>query len=566
MNWSLHQQEIFRAVVESGDSLVIEAVAGSGKTTTILEAINHVPANQSVAFVAFNKSIADELGRRITSNNAKAMTLHSAGNSAWRRSLEWDCDLCKVDNYKVHAITKRLLGWKEYSRVGAENCRLVGLAKQVGIVPAGLIGYTGLVPDTDESWANLRDYYSVDEDLASVHMARTILEESILAGREVIDFDDMLYIPVIAGVEFQRYDVVFVDEAQDISGIQLEMISRMAGDGRVIAVGDKKQAIYQFRGAQSNSMDLIRDRFNARELPLSTTYRCAQAIVNHARQWCGQITASGDALWGYVGVEGTDWAGQAELAQGAPATYSEITRNNYPYWEGDKADDDGRARSDRGGAAVVGIADGPVTDPRREGITKWRGVGDFLPGDAILCRNTRPLVAVAFALIRKRVPCRILGRDIGQGLVALVKKYKYKPGLGSTVGEFLEWLEAYVEKECEKLASRKQIAAAGALRDKVETLQVFAEDVGIDRPVGELVAEIERMFGDRVEGMLTLATVHKSKGLEWDRVFVLDAGELMPSRWAQLDWEIEQERNLMYVAATRARRELRYVRSEELGI
>src|SRR5262249_29639355 len=66
MRWSQYQQAIFNAVRDSRESLLVEAVAGSGKTTTIVEAINYVPEGESVCFLAFNKSIATELGWRVT--------------------------------------------------------------------------------------------------------------------------------------------------------------------------------------------------------------------------------------------------------------------------------------------------------------------------------------------------------------------------------------------------------------------------------------------------------------------------------------------------------------------
>jgi superfamily I DNA/RNA helicase len=62
---------------------------------------------------------------------------------------------------------------------------------------------------------------------------------------------------------------------------------------------------------------------------------------------------------------------------------------------------------------------------------------------------------------------------------------------------------------------------------------------------------------------LTLCTIHRSKGREWQRVYLIGRNRYMPSSYARLDWELEQERNLMYVAVTRSKGELVEVRVPE---
>lgn len=236
MNWSPYQRDIFDAVANSDSSLLIEAVAGSGKTSTIVEAINYVPAGQSVCFVAFNKSIADELQRRVKRPGAQCMTLHSAGWAAWRNSLGWDSNLCKVDTGKTFAIMKELMTWKERERWGETTRKLVGLGKQAGIVPKDgftllvippATSYIGLAEDTDEVWEAICDHYGIDFSEVKLELVRKVLAKGIEIGRESVDFDDMLYLPIVAGVPFSKWDVVFVDEAQDLSGIQIEMLGRM---------------------------------------------------------------------------------------------------------------------------------------------------------------------------------------------------------------------------------------------------------------------------------------------------------------------------------------------------
>jgi DNA helicase II / ATP-dependent DNA helicase PcrA len=71
-----------------------------------------------------------------------------------------------------------------------------------------------------------------------------------------------------------------------------------------------------------------------------------------------------------------------------------------------------------------------------------------------------------------------------------------------------------------------------------------------------VIAWIEELFGDNVTGVVVLSTIHKSKGREWTTVYWLNRAQTCPSRYATLPWMQEQERNLCYVAATRAMKEL----------
>src|SRR5262249_42599213 len=161
-----------------------------------------------------------------------------------------------------------------------------------------------------------------------------------------------------------------------------------------------------------------------------------------AQEWVRHIEYSEEAQDGVVLLEGTDWTGQAAMAL--------------------------------------------------DGVSKWTGMTDFRPGDAILCRLTRPLVAAAFALIRARIPCRMLGRDIGAGLTALIKRAKMRED--SLCGAFAEWLDEYCGLECARLRGKGEDAKAGVLEDKADTLRVFLGELSSSATVAELIAEVEGLF------------------------------------------------------------------------
>jgi superfamily I DNA/RNA helicase len=115
------------------------------------------------------------------------------------------------------------------------------------------------------------------------------------------DFDDMLRAPVKGRWDFPTYDLVFVDEAQDLNYIQHMFVQRMVKpNGRVISVGDRHQAIYGFRGASQSSMDDLAKRFDSTELPLSVSYRCDKAIIGEAQLFNPKIQAREGAGLGKV--------------------------------------------------------------------------------------------------------------------------------------------------------------------------------------------------------------------------------------------------------------------------
>ena len=175
----------------------------------------------------------------------------------------------------------------------------------------------------------------------------------------------------------------------------------------------------------------------------------------------------------------------------------------------------------------------------------------------ILCRNTAPLISTAFNMIRDGIGCRVEGREIGQGLIVLARKWKIK-SLNVLVGR----LESYKEREVAKWTARGKEERAAATEDKVDTLLVLIERLQSDgkTQIDDLVEFIESLFGNTKPGdkpdVLILSTIHKAKGREWDRVFLLGRNAYMPSKWARKDWQKEQEANLCYVAVTRAKKEL----------
>ena len=503
---SPQQQAVIEWVRDGSGSAFVEARAGTGKTTTILHALPHTRG--TVALMAFNKSIATEITAKIANkqnpkhedydpafvglgNRVKVGTVHSYGFGAVRRVYpKVEVDARKKSDRLVAElqIPKKMQGF---------TLKLVSLAKQSGI---------GLMRQVDDqgAWYDIIDHHDllndveepIDGDLG-VELAQKTLKRSNEIAGEIIDFNDMCYLPVITGMNVWQNDWVWVDEAQDTNTVRRALARKMLKpDGRSGWVGDRHQAIYGFCGADNDAVDLIIRDFKCRLLPLTVTYRCPKAVVARANEIVPDIQAHETAPEGRV---------------------MNIDDAKHLMVEGEYR------------------------------VSKE---------DAVLCRKTKPLVQLAFAMIRNSIPCHVEGKDIGAGLIKLVNRFNAR-----TMDQLLEQLEVYRAREVEKLVAKGKETQAENLSDRVETVIVIGEKC---QSVDELRTKITDLFkDDNGRNNVCLSTVHKAKGREWGRVFILGANLWMPSKWARQEWQQQQEMNLIYVAVTRAQQELVFVDAQE---
>ena len=177
------------------------------------------------------------------------------------------------------------------------------------------------------------------------------------------------------------------------------------------------------------------------------------------------------------------------------------------------------------------------------------------PGDMVLCRFNKYLVSTCFALIRQGTPARIEGRAIGADLVALITKWKI-----TSIDTLETRIEAWMLKEVKKALAKEDDQRAARIADRGETVKVLIERARELKmtTIAQLAEMTMSRFDDRVvdkKDMVTLCSVHRSKGLENPRVFILGRGELM-GRQMRRQWQSEQEINLIYVAVTRAQEAL----------
>lgn len=498
LTFSPQQQAVIEWTRNGKGSAFVEAVAGSGKTTTLIELLKQTKG--SVAFAAYNKKIAEEIESKIADQIKKGLaspdlakrvrvgTFHSFGFSAWRyvhKGVKAGPDAVR----QKAALTSEFLRSQNVPE-GPDSfiVKLVSLAKQRAL------GLFGSVENKSE-WFDIIEHFDLayeieDEKMidAGITAAIAVLRKHIEWAPQLIDFDDMIYMPVISGSRIWENDWVLIDEAQDTNPARRALARKMLSlRGRAVFVGDRYQSIYGFSGADSDAIDQIIRDFKCSLLPLTVTYRCPKTVVEEARKFVNHIEAHSSAPEGVVRtMEAADIAKQSLTAS-----------------------------------------------------------------DAILCRNTKPLVTMAYELIRKGVACHVEGKDIGVGMITLVNRFS-----ATSVNVLIAKLDAFGEREAQKLIAKGRETQAEALLDKIETVKVIAEGC---QTRAQVVSKIAAMFmdgKDEARPTLTLSTVHRSKGREWARVFVLGFDTLMPSRFARQEWQMEQESNLQYVAYTRAMKEL----------
>lgn len=465
----------------SGDGdLCVTARAGAGKTSTIIKGIRVRPPRSRAMLCAFSKLIAEELVGRLKSHGdrwAEAKTLHAIGNRAItralgrqvpnsRRELELAEGICHEESEAVEEIAKLAALAKEIAPEAADN---------VDLLEATAIDF-GLAGDAEDE----KGWTVTDRACAAAEVVRASRQPT-----GSISFSDMLYLPIALDLRPDQYDLVVVDEAQDLSQSQLTLAVRMrAPGGRIVVVGDPRQAIFSWRGAAPGALERTAQQLGAKRLGLTVSFRCARAIIAEARKLVPDITA----------------------APGAPA-------------------------------GLVGKS----TEAQLPALAQ--------PGDFMLSRTNAPLARTCLAILRQGKRAKIAGRDLAAGLIKLISNLGRG---GATLDVFRVRLEGWREREVARALAAKRQARADLVADQADMIAEIARDA---QTVDGLIAFIRRLFDDSDdEPRVVCSTIHRAKGLEAGRVFVLQ--ETLDAMRPSTPLEEAEEANLKYVAITRARREL----------
>lgn len=514
---SIYQTNIFDFIQHGTGNAVVSAVAGSGKTTTLINALKLIPTDKTILFLAFNKSISNELKERVPkTNNIHVKTVHGFGYTTIRNNNE-----VEIDNYKYRKLLRDVVDSyttknpKLLDKYNFDIEQLEEVSKMFHTLKLDDINYNDFVSDVI-SLCNLGRLHLINieakvpgvmelNELAEIHTIPNEDGETSVAWyliklgihySKVVDYTDMISLPNILNLPTETYDYVFIDECQDLNTCQRLLMQKSIkpDTGRFIAVGDPKQAIYAFAGADYESYMKLCNIPNTIQLPLSVTYRCSPLIVDRVKHINPDIEPLESAKLGVV-------------------------FDDFSY-------------------------------------------KDVKDGDMILCRQTFPVVSLCIKYITEGKKAYIIGSDISLSLITMINNCQRKTE-EFTMENVFSRLYDEKSKLIDKVVTNHKMSRNEAentphiimFNEKIQVIEALSDE--LTNP-NEVINKIQTIFSDTKKVGICLSNIHKSKGLESDRVFILQP-ELMPSKYAKLDWQKEQENNLMYVAYTRAKTALGFI-------
>jgi superfamily I DNA/RNA helicase len=471
-----------------GKHAVLEAVAGAGKSYQMKQALELMGEKDTVLFVAFNEENVIEFTKELEKLTLKAsvtpMTLHSLA----LKLLTPKISLFSVAAYKF-ALVKSQLGNSKYafrfSRAVAELC---SKAQNT------LTNYESI-----DELKKLIIEYNITRGLEpqdtdriaqfANHLLKGTVMHANLNMKQVIDFDDMAWLPITMNYDVPqtiRFDWIFLDECQDINEVQLCLIEKLLAANpstRVLAAGDDRQSIYGFRGAKK-AIERLKSK-----LTVSGKY-CEFSLP---------------------------------VCRRCPVSHLHYASRVVPYIR-------------------------PM-DGAKQGVVEKKQFGDVVirEGDWIICRNSKPIIAIAYQLFKKAKPVKIVGEpSLKNTLKAFfndVLKNKEDPKIEADKMEKSERDAAFRNCETSKLpyitdfyACVRQLSRSGT----IEEILSFIAKVFIKRT----------KKGEKDTTTICLSTIHRCKGATVKRVvFLLAHNQANAPNENKFDAE---ELNLLYVACTRA--------------
>ncbi len=549
MNYTPEQIKIFEFVEDGEGHGIIDAVAGAGKTTTIIEAANYTSEPSNLLFCAFNRSIAGEINKRFVEKGlfqVTTSTIHSLGLQILKANLASEKEIrlkenkyqellnqpktlesllprfkeiLKINNLRYDDYVEKQthevnnLIWKIRRRLLEINSKYrLTLCKDNFTDLRNMVFHYGIFSEIEEAKRNidleLELYFDAHEQLL-------LLANEFSERYYLIDYADMLYLPYKWKLQSpKKYSFLFIDECQDLSKSQLAVALKYAKkESRILSVGDPIQSIYGFSGADIQSFETIEKITKAKRLPLTTCFRCPKSVINLAKEF----------------------------------------RND-----------------------IQGIKeyDGTVEEMLLEDVVK-----STKQNDLVVSRTKDPILLLVFRFIESEKKVRI-HPDIARELISRLRRLFPKELIARRIDSFpggfdglkedafnkQEWI---IKKEAERIidGQLREIhikEELSVLKSKLEFLhkryEIWKKNC---HSLEDIFKKINEYITEK-KNPITLSTIHTAKGLEANRVFILDFHKLPLKHPEQKAWEKIQEKNLKYVAITRAKEELYLVNSEEI--
>lgn len=498
------QEKIWEFMKTGTGHAIVHACPGTGKTFSTVQGCARIDTNYiSVIYFAFNKNIRDEM----LTKAPKGVTVrglnqfgHQIVTKAFKGAKFDDNKYYKMYNQMFPASTPEETKVQIYGAFKAKE--LVNLCQSYYIDGTNEDELFEIINKHDVRLPQVLSKKIVD---AIPDMLEAGKSPKTVNGKTVFSFTygDQLWLPVVLDLPTPQFDMICIDEAQDLNLIQHHLVMKAMHDNtRVIVVGDENQAIYAFRGADADSMKTMSDLLVERggtvsHFPLTKTFRCGKKIVDVAKQYVPEIEAN----------------------------------DTNP--------------------------DGAVSN-----INLEMSMDELDLGDMVLCRMNAPLVKLGYRLMRKHKKVRFVGKPFGEQIVGLVEGLE-----PVDINDLHNKINNYEDKEMAKLEEKRLNGAKVELKiadlsDKIDCIRVFLSNYevsnfisGKDDSISDLLKALRDFYlSDSFDtDAITLSSIHRAKGTERDRVFYLmpdiSFKELTPE-------EEKQEQNLKFVAVTRAKNHL----------
>ena len=596
-DFGLNEQQT-KAVEDTEGAILVIAGAGSGKTRVLTAHICRLldmgvdPYN--ILAITFTNKAADEMQERIArETGAERAIWTSTFHSMCAKMLRMDGD--KLGYTQNFAIYTEL----ESERVVKRMCDNVNGAdpKKKGYYLNHISSAKTAQLDPEEYYGEIKDFVTDARIVTAVYTAY----ERELASSNAMDFDDLLLktaelfeaYPEVLEKWQNRFRYIHVDEFQDTNAVQYKLVKMLAGKwGNLFVVGDEDQSIYSWRGAEiKNILDFPKDFEGAKVYKLEQNYRSTTAILNAANNVIKNNSArNSKTLWsalgegesveyyeaygdrdeaGYVSRKinalvsrGESYRDMAVLVRANSLTRlfeEDFNLHGIPYkvFGGFRFFERKEIKDALG---YVRLALNPSDNDSFLRVVNYprRGIGQATVANLIATAQAsgKPFYkvlaeggAIPDASAKKFASFTEAMRDIETALSTMkpVDFMGYmirRSGLEGALKNSDDPEERNRFENIEELVG----AVAGFLEDNPEAgIADFMQSVA-------LVSDSDEMNGD---DYVTVATIHAVKGLEFPNVFVVGLEEgVFPSAAALANGDVEEERRLMYVAATRAKRRL----------
>ena len=545
MELSKYQKEIIDFFKSNPhDNIIVKALAGTGKSTLICLLTEET--STSDIYVAFNSSIAEEFSRKINNPKTKVKTLHSLGLAIMNSNLSESSSKggigsrntsssgATLDNFKIHKIIDELI-YETFGKYDKFEHKIFIKDNYVQLYNLCRLTCTNMSSDSEveklvEDYNLFVDYSGNDFSSPLVSTMVTWLEqideksiEEFKTSR-VIDFTDMLYITYkkLSSGEwkvpyYNYYTNIYIDEAQDLSTIQLLMLKFIKRKGgRYIFVLDENQAIYSFAGGNAKSCALIPKLYAPiKEFDLPINYRCPT---------------------------------------------SHLAKVNRDF-----------------GIPIQPRPDAPIGSIKtidKEEIKKYVHAGDL-----VISRKNKWLSDVILDLAIHGIPIYMEDKEMVEQIKKLVSSqkaaslYELKNKLEKIIKKYNVQLEKIVKKETEKAEEdTKKMIDVSDTNSRIDNINFIKSILSYyssqpqnkyDKP-DDFIRYIDVLLNTKMpSNCVRVCSVHKAKGLEAPQTFVLNEAKVCTDR--RNSWEQnEQEKNLSYISITRAKENLFLVRETDV--